>query len=94
MKEESDRLKIRCFDEIEKEKAKRKPKPQENKPEAFHEDKPEVEYKVKKVKNISIANILHGAKVIETENDIDEVVGEIRKRLKEQLSEDTKLKLI
>lgn len=94
MKEESDRLKIRCFDEIEKEKAKRKPKPETDKPEVFHDDKPEVGYRVKKVKNISIANILHGAKVIETESDIDEVVQEIRNRLKEQLSEDTKLKLI
>lgn len=94
MKEESDRLKIRCFDEIEKEKEKRKPKPEEKTPEVFHDDKPEVGYKVKTVKNISIANILHGAKVIETDNDIEEVVGEIRKRLKEQLNEDTKLKLI
>ncbi|AOY75381.1 BREX system P-loop protein BrxC [Clostridium formicaceticum] len=94
MKEESDRLKIRCFDEFEKEKAKRKPKPEEKTPEVFHDDKPEVGYKVKTVKNISIANILHGVKVIETDNDIEEVVGEIRKRLKEQLNEDTKLKLI
>jgi len=94
MKEESDRLKIRCFDEIEKEKIRRKPKLEEKLPEVFHDDKPQEVYKVKRVKNISIANILHGAKVIETEEDIEEVVQQIRKRLKEQLCDDTKLKLI
>lgn len=94
MKEESDRLKLRCFDEIDKEKEKRKPKPVEMPPEVFHDDKPNDGYKVKVVKNVSIVNILHGAKVIETDEDIEEVVDQIRKRLKEQLNEDTKLKLI
>lgn len=93
MKEESDRLKIRSFDEIEKEKAKRKSKAEPTAPEVFHDD-PEQGYSPKVVKNVSIANILHGAKVIETEEDIEEVVDQIRSKLKEQLSEDTKLKLI
>lgn len=92
MKEESDRLKIRYFDDIEKEKAKRKPKPEV--PDTFRDGPTKPQYKTKQVKNISIANILHGAKVIETEEDIEEVLGEIRNRLREQLNEDTKLKLI
>lgn len=94
MKEESDRIKIRCFDELEKEKERRRPKTPDTTPDVFFDDKPEDAYKVKKVKNISIANILHGAKVIETDEDIEEFVHEIRKILKEQLNEDTKLKLI
>ena len=51
-------------------------------------------YKPKTVVNISIANVLHGAKTIETEEDINELVEQIRRALKEQLKEDTKLKLI
>ncbi|EYE87602.1 hypothetical protein Q428_12415 [Fervidicella metallireducens AeB] len=94
MKEESDRLKIRCFDEIEKEKAKRKPKNEQIAPEVFYDDGPKQGYKPKTVKNISVVNILHGAKVIETEEDIEEVLDQIRRKLKEQLNEDTKLKLI
>jgi hypothetical protein len=91
MKEESDRIKIRCFDEIDKEKIKRRP----------HADTGvetvsggEGVYILKKTVNISIANVLHGAKTIETESDIDEVVEQIRNTLKEQLKENTKLKLI
>jgi hypothetical protein len=94
MKEESDRLKIRCFDEIEKEKTKRKPKNEPIAPEVFNDDQLKIEYKTKVVKNISVANILHGVKVIETEEDIEEVIEQIRRKLKEQLNEDTKLKLI
>jgi hypothetical protein len=94
MKEESDRIKIRCFDEIEKEKEKRKPKSKEQAPEVFHDDGTTEEYKTKIVKNISITNILHGAKVIETIDDIDEVLEQIRKALQEQLNDETKLKLI
>lgn len=94
MKEESDRLKIRSFDEIEREKIKRKPKPEEKTPNISHDGPPAQIYKTKKVKNISITNILHGAKVIETDKDIENVLDQIRKALQDQLEEDTKLKLI
>lgn len=94
MKEESDRLKIRCFDEIQKEKDKRKPETKNP------EDPPVVgggeipPYITKKVVNVSIANILHGAKMIESSEDIEDVLQEIRKRLQDELREDAKLKLI
>ncbi len=91
MKEESDRIKIRCFDEIDKEKMKRIPQ-FDTGAEAVFEG--EGTYILKKTVNISIANMLHGAKTIETESDIDQVVEQIRKTLKEQLKENTKLKLI
>jgi len=91
MKEESDRIKIRCFDEIDKEKMKRRPNVNTG---AETVSGGEAVYTLKKTVNISIANVLHGTKTIETESDIDEVVEQIRKTLKEQLKENTKLKLI
>ena len=93
MKEESDRIKIRCFDQIELEKKKR-PSQGKQPPGIIHGDEPEGGYKTKTVRNISITNILHGAKVIETEKDIEEVLNQIRKALQEYLNEETKLKLI
>lgn len=93
MKEESDRIKIRCFDQIELEKKKRATQGKQP-PGIIHGDESEGGYKIKTVRNISITNILHGAKVIETEKDIEEVLNQIRKALQEYLNEETKLKLI
>ncbi len=96
MKEESDRLKLRCFDEIAEELAKRKPAEPPTTPEEL--DKPTVindpPRKYKKTVNISIANILHGAKSIESESDIEDVVNEIRNRLKRELKDDVIIKLV
>ncbi|MBA5851814.1 BREX system P-loop protein BrxC [Clostridium sp. cel8] len=94
MKEESDRIKIRCFDEIETQNERRNKKAQDIAPDVLNDDNEKNPYKAKKVKNISIANILHGAKVIETDEDIEELLQEIRNVLKKQLNEDIKLKLI
>jgi hypothetical protein len=95
MKEESDRLKLRCFDEIAAELAKRKPA---EPPTTKEPDKPTVvndpPRKYKKTVNISIANILHGAKSIESESDIEDVVNEIRNRLKRELRDDVIIKLV
>lgn len=94
MKEESDRIKIRCFDEIEREKSKVKAK-------TYGEDNGIINigsgtemYKPKTIKNISITNILHGAKDIETMGDIDEVLAHIRKALEKELNDESKLRLI
>ncbi|KJF26888.1 hypothetical protein TZ02_11095 [Clostridium aceticum] len=81
MKEESNRLKTRCFEEIEKALD-------------LFSGKPLKEYEDKTVKNISMANIFHGTKIIETEEDIEEILKEIRERLQEELKIDKKLKLI
>jgi hypothetical protein len=96
MKEESDRLKLRCFDEIAAELAKRKPAeppitPEEPGKPPVVNDPPS---KYKKTVNISIANILHGAKSIESESDIEDVVNEIRNRLKRELKDDVIIKLV
>lgn len=102
MKEESDRLKMRSFEEITREVEKRKPKSPVNPvpnpgtggaPGEINEDDPP-KYKPKKTKNISISNILHGAKTIETEEDIDELLKDIKDKLKQELNENTIIKLI
>lgn len=94
MKEESDRIKMRCFDEIEGEKEKRKPKQEKESPKTVYDNQGKKAYKTKTIKNISITNILHGARVIESLDDIDEVLEQIRKALKEELDDNIKLKLI
>ena len=96
MKEESDRLKLRCFDEIAAEHSKRKTAEPAI---AFeeHSDTIVINYpplRKKEIVNISIANILHGTKSIESEADIEDVVNEIRDRLKRELKEDVIIKLV
>jgi hypothetical protein len=96
MKEESDRLKLRCFDEIAGEIAKRKPVeppiiPGEPGKQPIVNDPPR---RYKKTVNISIANILRGAKNIESEADIENVVNEIRNRLRSELKGDIIIKLV
>lgn len=99
MKEESDRLKMRSFEEITREVEKIKPKAPVNpvlNPGTggeINENDPPI-YRPKKTKNISIANILHGAKTIETEEDIDELLKDIKDKLKQELNEDTIIKLV
>lgn len=100
MKEESDRLKMRCFEEISREVEKRKPKvspaPEtgiDGGADVIGDGKSQV-YKTKKTKNVSIANILHGAKTIETEADIDELLKDIKAKLKQELNDDTRIKLV
>lgn len=98
MKEESDRLKLMCFNEIQTEIMRRIP-PQPDTPvgPVDPEKPPVVKQPVrqyKKTVNISIANILHGAKSIETDNDIEDVVNEVRNRLKNELKDDVIIKLV
>lgn len=86
MKEESDRIKLRSFDDIEKEAIRREPKP-DGLPGGGV-------YAPRKTKNISITNILHGAKTIQSEKDIDELVNEIREKLKNELKEGIIIRII
>lgn len=96
MKEESDRLKLRCFNEIEAEIASQKPSKQpegDEQPdsEGVKVNPPKVQ---KKTVNISIANILHGARNIENEADIDVVISDIRNKIKSELKENIIIKLV
>ncbi|MEW5921600.1 MAG: hypothetical protein AB1796_11780 [Bacillota bacterium] len=87
MKEESDRLKLRCFAEIEKKRLERMET--EN-----GTAEPGPECRGKEVVNISIANIFHGARTIDTEEDLEQLLDYLRQQLKKELKENTRLKLI
>ena len=51
-------------------------------------------YTTKKIINVSVANIFHGAKTIENEDDIEDFLEYLREQLREKLKENTVLKLI
>jgi len=93
MKEESDRLKMRCFEEIKK-TALEKSKERDIEKQPVTTGEGNGVYTPKKTVNISIANIFHGAKTIESEEDIEELLDYLRKQLKTELKENTILKLI
>ena len=81
MKEESDRLKLRCFDEIEQKKRK-------------DEDPGGSGYPQKELVTVSVAHLFRSSKILETAEDIDELLNELRVRLSNELKENTKLKLV
>jgi len=93
IKEESDRLKLRCFEEIEKMKQEHREEESEIEKKTGG-DPAKPKYYVKKVVNVSIANIFHGARAIETEEDIEQLLEYIRTQLKKELKENVILKLI
>lgn len=102
MKEESDRLKMRCFDEISREAERRKPIDPPASPSggglgggtSTIGGGTTPIYRAKRTKNISIANMFHGAKNLESKEDIEKLLNDIRKKLIEELDEDTIIKLI
>ena len=95
MKEESDRLKMRCFEEIEKKKQELKKKEPAGRDEITLESGGEQsDYKTRKTVTVSMANILHGAKTIESKQDIDKLLEDIRTKLEKELKEDTIIKLV
>ena len=95
MKEESDRLKMRCFEEIENKKQEIKKREQTSGDGAtIITGGGQGGYKTKKTVTISMANILHGAKTIESKQDIDKLLEDIRVKLEKELKEDTIVKLV
>ncbi|MCK4258501.1 MAG: BREX system P-loop protein BrxC [Halanaerobiales bacterium] len=94
MKEESDRFKQRCFEKIERVKQEKAlEKAREKQPKGTKEPEPPV-YRTKKIKHVSVANILHGVKLIETKEDIEDFLNHMREVLEKQIDEDSKIKLI
>ncbi|MCT6901727.1 MAG: BREX system P-loop protein BrxC [Lactobacillus sp.] len=98
MQTESDRLKVRCIDDIANEVERRKP-PVTSPPTvptgtggATVID-PIVEYKAK-TKTISKNTILRGTKTIENTEDIEAVLDEIRKQLQKELEDVSVIKLV
>ncbi len=84
---------MRCFEEIKK-TALEKRKERASTEQAVSGGECKAVYIARKTVNISIANILHGAKTIESEEDIEELLDYLRKQLKAELKENTTLKLI
>jgi hypothetical protein len=93
MKEESDRLKLRCLDEIAKEIEEQKQLQNATIVAETHTGVAEPS-KRKKIVNISLANILHGTRDIESKADIDKLLSEIREKLESQLDENTIIKIV
>ena len=85
MKEESDRLKLRCFDHIEKIRQEK---------EREEQGREKVKTPPKKVVTVSIANIFHGARTLESREDVEQLLNYLRQQLLSKLQENTRVKLI
>lgn len=94
MKEESDRLKLRCFEEIDTEVESEKSKIVTAVNICDITNNEPAPYTIRDTVTVSMANILHGVKTFEKEEDIDKFVEEVRKRLKAELKENTIIKLV
>lgn len=96
MQVESDRLKVRCLDELQKEKAKEVAAPSPKSPEIDSGDSvaepPPV--RERKTKTLSKNMILKGTKALHSEEDIDRLVEELRTKLRHELDEDTTINLV
>ncbi|MBF7082781.1 BREX system P-loop protein BrxC [Desulfallas sp. Bu1-1] len=97
MKEESDRLKMRCLQEITEKKAREQATGLPGNGERAgreHVVEEKEKYRHKRTVHVSVTNILHGASTIETREDIDKVLQLIRGKLESELKEDIIIKLV
>ncbi|ABB14288.1 BREX system P-loop protein BrxC [Carboxydothermus hydrogenoformans] len=94
MKEESDRLKQRYFEEIANEVEKQK---YSHGGASIVAETPEGVIKPpkqKKIVNISLSHLLHGIRNIESKEDIEKLLDEIRAKLESELDENTIIKIV
>lgn len=97
MKEESDRLKMRCMGEIANKKAQEQAAEIPDKGDRAdqeHVGEKKATYRPQRTVHVSVANILHGAWTIETHEDIEKVLRLIRGKLESELQENTIVKLV
>lgn len=97
MQTESDRLKVRCIDEISYEIARRKPKPSVEKQHVATGGTTVIEKAevyVQKKKTLSKNSLIRGTKTIENADDIEAFLDEIRKQLQSELEDGTVIKLV
>ncbi|WP_078427952.1 BREX system P-loop protein BrxC [Alkalihalobacterium alkalinitrilicum] len=100
MKEESDRIKLRSFNEIyalDEEERRAQIQPITRKPssgETATTEGAKTVNKVKKTVNVSMSNVLRGTTTVEDEQDIDNLLDQLRERLVKELKEDTIIRLI
>jgi hypothetical protein len=99
MPQESEVIKQKCFDEINNKIAKIKEKQgDDQEPDIGYgtkkENEPETMVREKETKSISLNKLFKTTKTIKSEDDIEEVLNEIRAELKNILDEDKNIKLI
>ncbi|MFJ5762759.1 BREX system P-loop protein BrxC [Neobacillus sp. NPDC093182] len=94
MKEESDRIKTRFFNEFALEKEKIKPPVVHPDPIDDSDTPPIIVLPVKEIVNISMRSLLTGTMEIKSKGDVDKVLDNIRQKLEEKLNEDKVIKLI
>lgn len=92
MEVESDRLKVRCMDEIEKELNSRKPANVNPAPDTGEETPPVVSRR--KTKTLSKNMMIKGTKSLKSKEDVDNFVEELRTKLLNELDEDTTINLV
>ncbi|WP_010632733.1 BREX system P-loop protein BrxC [Sporolactobacillus vineae] len=92
-REESDRLKLRCMDQIEDEREQRVTVPVGPDPDNTGKP-PVVKERQKKTKTISKHVIMRGTQTISSEADLDQFINELRKKLEAELDENTIIKLV
>ncbi|EMA6342981.1 BREX system P-loop protein BrxC [Bacillus cytotoxicus] len=99
MQTESDRLKVRCIEEIAAEVERRKPIVTPHAPKANTGTggttviDPQTDYKTTK-KTLSKNTLIRGIKTIENEEDIENFLDEIRKQLQKELEDVSVIKLV
>lgn len=94
MKEESDRLKLRCFEGIRKLLEQREKEKAKDGQPSVTSDGQSIDYKPKTAIDISVAKIFTAVETIESEDDIDKLLEYVGKQLREQLKKDTVLRLV
>jgi len=95
MPQESEVIKKRCFKEISEKIEEIKKENKEPESGGISEDSgDEIPVPEKEVKNITLNDLFKTTKNIENEDDIEEVLNEIRTELKKILDEDKNIKLI
>ncbi|MHC6180091.1 BREX system P-loop protein BrxC [Clostridium sp. JNZ X4-2] len=87
MKEESDRLKLRCFEAVSGKSLTIR-----QKHTAGRDKTPECN--LKKTVNISAADIFQGVKILESKEDIRNTLNEIGRKLEKELKEDIIIRLV
>ncbi len=95
MQVESDRLKVRCLDELEQEREKEAAEVPAKDPAGGQAGKPvTVPVRPRKTRTLSKNMVIKGTKTLKSADDIDRFVEELRTKLLQELDEDTTIHLV
>ncbi|GGJ91385.1 hypothetical protein GCM10007063_12550 [Lentibacillus kapialis] len=93
METESDRLKVRCMDEIERERQKMAAEQAVPDTDRRGEDTPPVATQ-RKTKTLSKNMMIKGTKTLKSKEEVDDFVEDLRAKLMNELDEDTTINLV